>query len=209
VGDRLARFLKATQPGFGSFGTGAYIDSATDRNISSVILGIHGLAYVNPDTPSCAKTAVSAKTTSAAPVGIVAAEALPGDPRAQIPDLATAPLGKCRSCRFTAPLNTAGLCGRCACGFGASPASSAEVGTAAEVVTPTGWTDDRAWITEIVRHKDPRSDPALALLFAWVLAAGGWIDGMTADLPTLPHRYATQELRRMLRRSGIEIGPPP
>jgi hypothetical protein len=39
---------------------------------------------------------------------------LPRDPRAQIPDLATAPLGKCRTCRFTAPLNAAGLCGRCA-----------------------------------------------------------------------------------------------
>ena len=34
-----------------------------------------------------------------------------------------------------------------------------------------------------MRHKDPRSDAVLALLFAWVLAAGGWIDGMTAVLP--------------------------
>jgi hypothetical protein len=77
------------------------------------------------------------------------------------------------------------------------------------VGVPADWADDRAWIAEIVRHKDPRSDPALALLFWWVLAASGWIDGMTALLPQLPHRYATLELRRMLRRSGIEIGPPP
>jgi hypothetical protein len=36
------------------------------------------------------------------------------DPAAEIPDMATAPLGKCHGCRFTAPLNTASLCGRCA-----------------------------------------------------------------------------------------------
>ena len=130
----------------------------------------------------------------------------PLDPRAQIPDLATALLGKCRSCRFTAPLNASKLCGKCACGFGASSPSSADAGT---VGTPTDWTDDRAWIAEIVRHKDPYCDAVLALLFAWVLAAGGWIDGMTADLPDLPHRLAALELRRMLRRSGIGIGPLP
>lgn len=37
------------------------------------------------------------------------------DPAAEVPNLAEAPLGKCRACQFTAPLNTARLCGRCAC----------------------------------------------------------------------------------------------
>ena len=32
---------------------------------------------------------------------------------ADLPDLATAPLGKCGGCRFTAPLAADGLCGRC------------------------------------------------------------------------------------------------
>ena len=30
-----------------------------------------------------------------------------------LPDLATAPIGKCAGCRFTAPLTAEGLCGRC------------------------------------------------------------------------------------------------
>jgi hypothetical protein len=36
------------------------------------------------------------------------------DPAAKIPDLAKAPLGTCRACRFTVPLNTTNLCGKCA-----------------------------------------------------------------------------------------------
>lgn len=36
------------------------------------------------------------------------------DLASEIPDLAKAPLGKCRACRFTAPLNTTNLCGKCA-----------------------------------------------------------------------------------------------
>ena len=90
-----------------------------------------------------------------------------------------------------------------------SPLAKRPAETPETAETPTDWTDDRTWIAEIVRHKDPRSDAVLALLFAWVLAAGGWIDGMTAALPALPHRYATLELRRMLRRSGIGIREAP
>jgi hypothetical protein len=56
-----------------------------------------------------------------------------------------------------------------------------------------------------VRHKDVRSDGVLALLSGWVVAAGGRIERGVALLPALPHRYATLELRRMLRRSGLEI----
>ena len=48
-------------------------------------------------------------------------------------------------------------------------------------------------------------DAKLAVLFGWVLAAGGWIDGMTALLPPLPHRLAKLELARMLRQFRIEI----
>lgn len=98
-------------------------------------------------------------------------------------------------------------------GFGVSPlvkrlAETPETpGDVGILGTPADWTDDRAWMAEVVRHKDPHCDAVLALLFAWVLAAGGWIDGMTAELPDLPHRYAALELRRMLRRSGIGIGP--
>ena len=37
-----------------------------------------------------------------------------GKPRQPtLPDLATAPIGKCAGCRFTAPLTVEGLCGRC------------------------------------------------------------------------------------------------
>jgi hypothetical protein len=85
-------------------------------------------------------------------------------------------------------------------GFGVSPPSNTEAGTAG---TTAAWTDDRAWIAEIVRATT--TDEKLAMLFWWVLAAGGWIDGMTALLPALPRRYAALELRRMLRQSGIEI----
>jgi len=91
-------------------------------------------------------------------------------------------------------------------GFGVSPLAASLAETPE---TATDWTDDRAWIAEIVRHKDPHCDAVLALLFSWVLAAGGWINGMTAELPALPHRLAAVELRRMLRRSGIGIGPLP
>jgi hypothetical protein len=46
-----------------------------------------------------------------------------------------------------------------------------------------------------------------------VLAAGGWIDGMTALLPALlprnQGRLAETELRRMLRQSGIEVREAP
>ena len=50
-----------------------------------------------------------------------------------------------------------------------------------------------------------RGDPRLALLFAWVIAAGGWISGMTAELPPLPACLARLELRRMLRQHGITV----
>ena len=69
--------------------------------------------------------------------------------------------------------------------------------------TAAAWTDDRAWVAEIVRATT--TDEKLAVLFWWVLAAGGWIDGMTALLPPLPHRLAALELRRMLRQFQIEI----
>jgi len=71
------------------------------------------------------------------------------------------------------------------------------------VGTAAAWTDDRAWIAEIVRAAT--TDEKLAALFSWVIAAGGWIEGTTALLPTLPHRLATRELHRMLRQSRIEI----
>lgn len=85
-------------------------------------------------------------------------------------------------------------------GFGVSPPSNTEVGT---VGTGAAWTDDRAWVAEIVRATT--TDKKLAVLFWWVLAAGGWIDGMTALLPPLPHRLAKLELARMLRQFRIEI----
>ena len=75
------------------------------------------------------------------------------------------------------------------------------MGTVGTAIRPR--TDDRAWITDIVRATT--TDEKLATLFSWVLAAGGWIDGMTAELPPLPHRLATRELHRMLRQSGIAI----
>ena len=65
------------------------------------------------------------------------------------------------------------------------------------------WTDDRGWIADIVRAEP--GDPKLAVLFAWVLAAGGWISGMTAELPALPRRLARLELHRMLRQHGITV----
>ena len=69
--------------------------------------------------------------------------------------------------------------------------------------TGAAWTEDRAWIAEIVQAATP--DAKLAVLFWWVLAAGGWIDGMTALLPPLPHRLAKLELARMLLQVRIEI----
>ena len=65
------------------------------------------------------------------------------------------------------------------------------------------WTDDRAWIGDIVRGTT--TDVKLATLFSWVIAAGGWISGTTALLPPLPHRLATYELHRILRQFGIAV----
>ena len=65
------------------------------------------------------------------------------------------------------------------------------------------WTDDRAWIAEIVRAEP--GDPKMATLFWWVIAAGGWIEGTSALLPTLPTCMAKLELPRMLRQHRIEV----
>jgi hypothetical protein len=64
------------------------------------------------------------------------------------------------------------------------------------------WTDDRGWIADIGRAEP--GDPKLALLFEWVVAAGGWIAGGTAELPALPAGLARVELCRLLRQHGIE-----
>ena len=50
------------------------------------------------------------------------------------------------------------------------------------------WTDDRGWIADIVRAAP--GDERMAVLFWWVIAAGGWIEGTTAKLPILPGRMA-------------------
>ena len=89
-------------------------------------------------------------------------------------------------------------------GFGVSPPSNTEAGTAG---TGAAWTDDRAWVAEIVRAAT--TDEKLATLFSWVLAADGWIEGTTALLPALPRRLAALELRRMLRQSRIEVREAP
>ena len=46
-------------------------------------------------------------------------------------------------------------------------------------------------------------DPKLAMLFWWVIAAGGWIEGTTALLPPLPAGLARNELHRMLRQHSL------
>jgi hypothetical protein len=71
------------------------------------------------------------------------------------------------------------------------------------LTSPDDWTDDRSWISDVVRAVT--TDEKLATMFSWVLAAGGWTDGSIALLPHLPHRLATLELRRMLRQFRIDI----
>ena len=48
-------------------------------------------------------------------------------------------------------------------------------------------------------------DERMAVLFWWVIAAGGWIEGTTAKLPILPGRMASLELHRMLRQHRIAV----
>ena len=69
--------------------------------------------------------------------------------------------------------------------------------------TARSWTDDRAWIADVVRAEP--GDPRLALLFSWVIAAGGWISGTTAELPVLPAGLARLELHRILKQFGIGV----
>jgi hypothetical protein len=68
---------------------------------------------------------------------------------------------------------------------------------------PRPWDDDRAWIYEIIHAETP--DARLAILFSWVLSAGGWISGMVAELPPLRPSLAKLELHRMLRAHGIGV----
>jgi hypothetical protein len=76
-------------------------------------------------------------------------------------------------------------------------------GTAPSPCPPCPWTDDRGWIGEFVRAEP--GDSKLAILFRWVIAAGGWIEGTTAKLPALPAGMARNELRRVLRQHGIVV----
>ena len=96
-------------------------------------------------------------------------------------------------------------------GFPLSPPPESPVGTVG--TTAPAWTDDRGWIAEILRAEP--GDAKLAVLFWWVISAGGWIEGTTAKLPPLPACMASVELPRMLRQHGIAIhtsartsGPP-
>ena len=72
---------------------------------------------------------------------------------------------------------------------------------------PVDWTDDRAWIGDIRDGPDEASK--LAILAAWVAAAGGETCGRTALLPALrpppDRRLAELELRRMVRQFGLEV----
>ena len=68
---------------------------------------------------------------------------------------------------------------------------------------PRPWDDDRGWIYEIIHAETP--DARLAILFSWVLSAGGWISGMVAELPPLRPSLAKLELHRMLRAHGIGL----
>jgi hypothetical protein len=70
------------------------------------------------------------------------------------------------------------------------------------------WTDDRAWIFATTHAADRPG--AIALLAAWVAAAGGRLEGEMAWLPRLGpparRRLAEVELRRMLRQFGFRAG---
>lgn len=68
---------------------------------------------------------------------------------------------------------------------------------------PRRWYDDRDWIADFVRAAD--NVAKLAVLKAWVEAAGGHLVDHRAMLPPLPRRLATLELRRILRQVGITI----
>jgi hypothetical protein len=85
----------------------------------------------------------------------------------------------------------------------ASPRSPRAPGEPAQKVP--SWTDDRAWIREI-RHA-PDEASKLAILAAWVTAAGGETMGRTTLLPALrPHRdrrLAEVELRRICEQFGL------
>lgn len=65
------------------------------------------------------------------------------------------------------------------------------------------WHDDRGWIADVTSAAT--ADEKLAVLATWVAAAGGRLLGGTADLPALPRRLATLELRRMLRQAGVAV----
>jgi hypothetical protein len=68
------------------------------------------------------------------------------------------------------------------------------------------WTDDRSWISDI-RHA-PDEAAKLAVLAAWVTAAGGETMGRTVMLPGFPpHRapLAAIELRRMCEQFGLDV----
>ena len=69
------------------------------------------------------------------------------------------------------------------------------------------WTDDRAWISDIVRAPDAAAK--LAVLADWIARAGGETVDRTVMLPALRPRHerrlAEVELRRMCRQAGIEI----
>jgi hypothetical protein len=65
------------------------------------------------------------------------------------------------------------------------------------------WTDDRAWISEAMRAAP--GDERMSVLFWWVVAAGGWIEGTTARLPALQAGIARNELHRMLRQNRLAV----
>jgi len=65
------------------------------------------------------------------------------------------------------------------------------------------WTDDPAWIADMVCTRAPAEK--LAILAKWVAAAGGRIVGEVALLPLLPQRLATLNLHRILGQFWIEV----
>ena len=65
------------------------------------------------------------------------------------------------------------------------------------------WTDDRAWIADMVCTRARAGK--LAILAEWVAAAGGRIDGEVVLLPPLPRCLATLNLHRILGQFRIEV----
>jgi hypothetical protein len=116
-----------------------------------------------------------------------------------LPDLATAPVARCSRCYWTAPLSTAGLCGRCVLKL--VEAGNLATDPSPPVPPTPSWTDNAAWCRRLAQAGTAAA--RIGVLAGWAAAAGGTVLESELRLPPgLPAGLALATLRahgRMLR----------